>query len=717
MAQINVEYKNNRKSSFIQLNKFCMVEFIKTDINNAEDNSDMTFSGIKTYMFKYPMLSYSQIYYDDEYVRIPESDDEFYTNNIEKYAVLDFDSTRYAKVISHDGTSKLTDYLADKGRIEVNEKKNEELSMTGDNIVYDLYRFHFATGFNIYAYGGIVLGIKARMNNGDYVKLANIKVDTTNWFDNTDNLEDSLVTQNPEPIYINNTSFINYVDVRVPSLDYMNYLFSQATSKSTEDMRNCFTGRITDLKYADKDKISPNGFNKTAPVVVSCDVCESMNLFRGDNNVAYEIYNISEHNEGSMALSNPYEDVAAHIEEATDGNYFMYRAQYDDKPIDSFIYSITGGNPSEWSMIHQLNVIEHVDDKNGHILDYVTSRNTMYQDYSNTNDEDGSYADFLMFRPVLKYAGNGCVDFGINYTLTMVNNRTGENVVKTSSISSKNVRAYSKNTIGIDINMGSIVKHKVYNKIYISQDASTDLFVDPDFEKKYREGSKTQVIERSVRYPLYVDYNAITVSDDVTGSQNLASTTILYKQGDLRLLVKPFENYFRFKIYTTKEGNAVPLELDPTNTYKLVFLINGNKVSYESMHDENIDPLYRTRMSLGEITFNVPEADAVNLVNSNTRDFYIVYDNYSTLQTSILYFGFFFNQNEYTSYQDHVEQIKQQYGIITETNARMNDTIAAVQSQTTEIPYELYVPGNVDQASDGNEKASVYKTKPVEQNS
>ncbi|MBR6076957.1 MAG: hypothetical protein IKP63_01250, partial [Paludibacteraceae bacterium] len=59
----------------------------------------------------------------------------------------------------------------------------------------------------------------------------------------------------------------------------------------------------------------------------------------------------------------------------------------------------------------------------------------------------------------------------------------------------------------------------------------------------------------------------------------------------------------------------------------------------------------------------------------------------------------------------------QQYGIITETNARMNDTIAAVQSQTTEIPSELYVPGNVDQASDGNEKASVYKTKPVEQNS
>ena len=712
MKQINQESKRN--SSFIQLSKFCLVEFIKTDINNPYDDS--IFSESKMEMFSYPLMQYQQFYYDDKYVEVPEyKTGRFYTNSVKKYSVIDYDTTRYASVMSYDKSKSFVDYLASVGRVNTNAAKSEYLSTSFKNVIYDTYRFHFAAGFNINAYEAVVLGVKMRMNNGDFVKFASIKVDPNNWFDYTDNVDDSLVEMNPDPIYINNLSFINYIDVKVPSVDWLNYMYKKAGSVS--ELSSTMAGRLTDVKFQSPSVISPNGFNETAPVTVICDTCGERSLFRGEDNVAYEIYNISEHHEGSVPLQNRFELVQANIMEAEDGNYFIYRAEYDGNPIDSFLYSISSGNVAEWSMIHQLNVTEHVDDHEGHIIDYVSSRNTMYQDQTNSTQDETSYAEFLMFRPVLKYATNGCVDFQINYTLTMINNRTGENVVKTSSVSSKNVRKYSKNTVSIDINRGSITNHKVYNKIYISKDSSTDLFVDPDFEKKYNETGSTKVVERQVRYPMYVDYNAITVSDDVTGSQSLTSTTVAYRQGDLRLLLKPFDNYFRFKIYTTSNGVVVPLELDTTNTYKLIFMMNGTKVVYESMHDENIDPLFKTRMSLGEITFKVPESDASTLVNSNTRDFYIVYDNYATLQTSILYFGFWFNQSEYLEYQSHVNAIKEQYGIIKDVNERMNDTISAIQSSDTKIPEDVYIPGNVDQASDNSEVASAYKITPVSQNS
>ena len=700
-----------RRSTFIQLNKFCMVEFIKTDISNPDE--DCVFSDVDTNMFKYPILSYNQIYYDNKYCIKPEDKNAiFYTNNVEKYSVFDYDSTRYGNVLSYDGTKTLTGYFKSINRIEINPTKNDLIS-TFDDVIYDTYRFHFASGFNINSYECIVLGIKARYNNGDYIKLANIKIDTKNWFDQTggeEGIEDSLVELNPDPIYINNLSFISYADIKVPSIDYLIDQFS------TGDSSNTITGMLTDVRYASNDITSPNGLNPTSPAIVSCDICDSSSLFRGSDNVAYELYNISEHYEGSLVLSNKFELVAAKIEEASDGNYFKYRAEYDGGDIDTFLYSLSNGNISEWSIVHQLNVVENVDDKDGHVLEYTTSRNTMYQDSSNV-DKNSSYSDFLMFRPILKYSDTGCISFEIRYTLTLINNKTGEAIVKTSSVGSNKVRKYSKNTESIDINRGSIYSHKVYNKVYISQDSSTELFVDPDFEKRYRNGADNTVVERSVRYPLYVDYNAITISDDITDSKSLSSTAIVYKQGDLRLLVKPFDNNFRFKIYTTSNGVVVPLELDVTNTYKLVFLINGTKVSYESVSNDNVDPLFKTRMSMGEITFKVPESDAIKIVNSSTRDFYIVYDNYSTLQTSILYFGFWFNQNEYVEYNNHVNSIKESYGIIKEVNDKINSTLSSVQSQSTQIPSDLYIPGNVDQAVDGNEMSSVYKTTPTSQNS
>ena len=700
-----------KNSSYIRLNSYCLVEYIKTDIN---DPGTEKYSGIKATMFEYPALSYKQIYYDDGYIKIEGAN--FRTQNVKKYSVFNYDSTRYASVMSVGNETNLVEYIANAGKIILNGKY--DLSSYG-NVIYDTYRFHFANGFDVSKLACVVLGIRYRQNNGNYINVATMRVDANNWFDYTDDVNDSLIEYNPSPIYLNDASFPYYMDIRVPSLTYLNREYQNSETESSKI--NTFCGALTDLKYNTFGSYSPNGFNVTAPVSVFCDDCEDSDVYRVSSGGSYIMYNISNHYEGSIAQQNVYERVSCDILESNEGNYFEFRAEYNGAQtphasIDSFLYAVSNGNPSEWSIIHQINVVEHVDDKLGGVDDYITAKNTLYQDSSGLGtDAEASYGDYMQFRPILKYSGRGCMSFSLNYTMTLVNNRTGEQVVRTASILSYNVRSYGKNTNSIDISKNTIMKQNLFNKIYVSKDSSTDLFVDPEFEKYYREGSgSTTVVEKAVIYPLYVDFNAICVSDDVSGSQELTSTNVVYKQGDLRILLKPLENRLRFKVYTIADGKKIPISLDATNTYKIAFLINGNKVTFDA---DRTDQLFATRMSMGELSFTIPETDSVSILNSETRDFYILYDNYSTLQTSILYFGFFFTQNEYKEYNKYIADIKTEYDSVAEAKVRIDEIINSAQQQTETIPNEIYIPGNIDQASDGNEVSNVYKTIPTSQNS
>jgi len=302
-------------SNFINLSSYCVLEFRSTPIG---DPSPPLLTS-QFYLVDNKHLGINQIYNTDGY--------STQTHNTRDFSLIGLGGS---KLIYNDIT--LSPMYSDFDPLITETTVSSELSI---NMVMDTMRFHFASGFNFTDVEHIIVGARHKLNNITQIQLANIILNSVTTA--------SLFSYNTRPLFLANTIYDKYIDVKIPSIPWLDADFTQFGVNSFE---HAITGGI--------------GFIKNAPITVFLAEATQSDYF-APNNITYEQYQITQYYEGSVSQVNKFDTLGCHIAEAEDGDYIEFFATWNGAFPDSLIATLNEeGADQEWIISHQLTIYEHI---------------------------------------------------------------------------------------------------------------------------------------------------------------------------------------------------------------------------------------------------------------------------------------------------------------------------------------------------------------------
>jgi len=229
----------------------------------------------------------------------------------------------------------------------------------------------------------------------------------------------------------------------------------------------------------------------------------------------------------------------------------------------------------------------------------------------------------IEYRPIIKYSSTTAI---IDVEMDVIDSVDNSSIVRKASYGmlQDEVSKYSVNLT--KINLASSMKPKIYN---LKSAANTQL----------NSVAPINSVE-TVNVPfalLSSNANIVAKSDNV-----ISGSSIFYGDGNLRILLKPFDNVLRFSIardVTSTNGVQTPnyMDLSSMGQIQLVFKNTQTNVSFD-IYSNNSD----INLANGVVVFLVPTkklSDIRLIYNSGVNVFYIT----STQQgvTSVIYSGLF----------------------------------------------------------------------------
>lgn len=550
-------------SRFVTLSDYCILEFMMTPPGDPAPqiiNSNY-------YLVKNANVDLLQIYNTDAYTNI--------TKNTRGLSVVPIGSSRLVRV-------DLTDipiYTQYDPNITETELSNTLSSM----LIMDTMRFHFASGFNFTEVENIILGARQKLNDLRQIQLANILM--------TAQTASELLTFNPRPLFLANTIYDRYIDIKIPTSSYLDEDFAQFGSASFE--------------YAITEG---TGFIKGAPITVSLSEATYEDIF-ADNGERYESYRVVNYFEGSVPQTNEFDSFGAVIQEATDGDYIEFFATWNGAFPEDLISTLNSrGSDNDWIFIHQLQVYEQIGGS------FVPSGNfVVYQ--------EDNFDTPLSYRPILKSAGFA-ISMSIDYTVRLVNKKNGDQVIRTGSMTLFNPNKYGKNLQKIQLG-DNPQSFKVYNKIVQKNLEFSNLFTGQRAPVPVQQQSQIVYVpsEVKVSVPTFFKQAYIRASQkNALLKATDGSSEIIFGQGELVLPIDPTDNFIKFTFYEVdpaKPGENKPANLNINATFSLTFGKEA-KFAYSSVKDPAVE-----NPSIGQIAFRIPKDQAKKILESTDSLVYI----------------------------------------------------------------------------------------------
>jgi hypothetical protein len=241
-----------------------------------------------------------------------------------------------------------------------------------------------------------------------------------------------------------------------------------------------------------------------------------------------------------------------------------------------------------------------------------------------------------MFHPVT------IVGLIISYNSKYFNKRDSSQVLRRATLTSFNSNRYGRNLQRL--NLSTIpAAQKVYNKI-----------VDgPKISSTY-SFSQNNPTSQTVGVPIFYDYRQVSVTKDdltvqsngtLTLSSSISESSVALGQGRCQVIVTPFDNYYRFRVFNTSQGKeSIPLDLGGTSDYYLVFIGDRD----QSVRVTNVKGISLNNPSKGELVFRTVEQESRKILGFSNREFHIVSRSVTGTETSI-YVGTWIRANETSS--------------------------------------------------------------------
>ena len=246
---------------------------------------------------------------------------------------------------------------------------------------------------------------------------------------------------------------------------------------------------------------------------------------------------------------------------------------------------------------------------------------------------------------------NTAVTMSVDYIVRLVNRLNGEQIIREASLIITSPKKYGKKLLKLELR-DKPQSQKIVNKIYKKNFESTELFIDPAQNVTSTISNQNTVVAKSVEYvPIFFTKSNISVStNSYLIKENNDQDEVVFEKGKLRFIISPFDNYLKFKFYTTVNNKAVPLDL------------NNNPVVYRAVF---------------EIVFNIPSSSSEEILQSDNRNFYITSVGQDGTET-LMYNGEWRKPSEQADVEDAIAAAKEA------ANARNN-----IESKITEIEEKL----------------------------
>lgn len=517
------------------------------------------------------------------------------------------------------------------------------------NLVFDTVRFHFASGFNFQEIKNVIFGVKQTLNDLSQLQLSNIVLDAQT--------AQEIFVFNPQPLFIANTIYDKYVEIKIPSMPWMNYDFTELGTSS-------FEHQITD----------GIGFIKNSPITVYFAEA-AYEEYNAPNNITYDRYQISNYVEAPIYQTNKFDGLGCHIIEATDGDYIEFFATWQNAFPDALISTLNdSGVDQDWIISHQLQVYEQVGGSTipaGNLIVY----------------QEDNFDLPLSYRPIIRNAGFA-VAMSIDYTVRLLNRKTGEQVIRTGALSVINPNKYGRNLTKLSFTDGP-QSMRVYNKI-IQPNFQTGSIFAPTLTQTNTptagtSGAQVQVIEKKISEKIPVKQSGIRISQkNALKTQGSETDEVIYGQGRLTIPIDPTDNLIKFTVYQTNlldNTKQDRYDLNSNSEFKLVFGKTTDFV-FATVTDQLLN-----NPSQGEICFRIPKESAKALLETEDTQFYIAIVSKVDGTETLLYTGKWTASNNYsdliTAEEDAANALVSEQ-LIAELRKRVEELTAAneaLQSQ------------------------------------
>ena len=284
------------------------------------------------------------------------------------------------------------------------------------DVAYDKIKIHFVAGFNFEGFDGIVFEALAPRRDSVMLNLSSINF-----------LKTDTPTFNPEPLLIADKLYATFIEWRVPSLYYMNNLFSAAQP-------NGVAYKITEGQ----------GFLSTPPITL-----RASGIYETIVENAYSFYEMQEINSASILSRDIYDNLYAQVVQSDNGDYFELSGQVTGSTFSNFIAQLNSSG-GQYVVFHEISVTEQV----GQVF-----TQTSFQVIT----QDTEFDEPVLFRPIIKNA-NKAVSFSINYVLRLYNKADATQIIKNAKLTSFEPQVYGPNMIQVNLGVVPTVAN-VYNQI------------------------------------------------------------------------------------------------------------------------------------------------------------------------------------------------------------------------------------------------------------
>tara|TARA_R110002073_G_scaffold159360_1_gene314561 strand:+ start:155 stop:1525 length:1371 start_codon:yes stop_codon:yes gene_type:complete len=284
------------------------------------------------------------------------------------------------------------------------------------DVAYDKMRVHFVAGFSFGDFDGIVFEALAPRRDSVMLNLASINF-----------LKTDTPTFNPEPLLIADKLYATFIEWRVPSLFYMNNLFTTSDT-------NGVAYKVTEGQ----------GFLSTPPITL-----RASGILQTITENAYSFYEMQEINSVSILNRDIYDNLYAEVKQSDAGDYFELSGQVAGSTFSNFIAQLNSSG-GQYVVFHEISVTEQIG---------TVFTQTSFQVISQDTDFD----EPVLFRPIIKN-GNTAVSFSINYVLRLYNKANATQIIKNAKLTSFDAQKYGRQMVQINLGVVPTVAN-VYNRI------------------------------------------------------------------------------------------------------------------------------------------------------------------------------------------------------------------------------------------------------------
>lgn len=547
-----------------------------------------------------PSVGFEKIvngYFDNAVQITNRPQDKLVTNNVRDLSVVQVEKNRFVTLDN--------DYLVP--YLDTDPKLTSVANLpvvfpSNIGVYYDTVKFHLASGYNFGNLDGIILQTKFQERTGKKATITNILVTKS---------DVDLPILNPNPIYLGGVLYDHYVEVKIPN--YSNLVYEFDILNGNPAQAGTLAAKISSDGY---------GFLKDAPIEFILYEVTQTSLKNG-----YENYIAQIRAQLPIPSADNYSSLSAIIQENSFYNYLEYYPTWNGNFLEDFI-NAEGTVGNTYYVVHDIELKEQVG------LNYITTFN-----FSTTQTQD--YNAPYIFRPVL--VNPLTTSFLVNYTMRLVNRSNQNQIIRRSSFSSFSVAKYGKEVNKINLTTGAYAQ-KVYNKIIQAANVLNPYGVAPSpgapIEKKVPVFYKDNNIAIT-KETIVVDKNGNLVSET-----SLAGTTQIFGQGKAKIVVDPFDNFYKFTVYDIKGGTTPQIiDLGTSLTYYIVFLDKtGQSVRVENI--KNITTV--SNPSAGQLAFKVVDSNSKKVLGFTSRDFYVISRTPDGIETK-LYSGTWQTQSEFVA--------------------------------------------------------------------